>query len=227
MIKLSNIKKIYKGSGIETVALQGVSMEVKKSEFISIMGRSGCGKSTLLNILGCMDSYDDGEYIFDDVNVKRLNSIELARFRNKKIGFVFQAFNLINEMTAFENVEIPLGYGGVSQKLRRDRIHTLLDAVGLLDKMNSYPGQMSGGQQQRLAIARALANNPEVILADEPTGNLDSKNGIEIMELLCTLNNTGTTIILVTHDNNIASYAKRRITLGDGIIINDIRSDAR
>jgi putative ABC transport system ATP-binding protein len=185
------------------------------------MGRSGCGKTTLLNIIGCMDDFDSGEYMFKDINIKELNSKQLALIRNKRIGFVFQAFNLINEMTVFENVEVPLGYAGMPRKQRKEIVLEMLEKVGLIDKVKNYPSQLSGGQQQRVAIARALSNNPEIILADEPTGNLDSKNGTEIIELLQSLNNKGTTLVIVTHDEKVASYAKRKIILNDGIIVKD------
>ncbi|AUS97514.1 macrolide ABC transporter ATP-binding protein [Clostridium thermosuccinogenes] len=221
MIQLINVHKIYKGNGVQTLALKGISLEIAESEFVAIMGRSGCGKTTLLNIIGCMDDFDSGEYMFKDINIKELNSKQLALIRNKRIGFVFQAFNLINEMTVFENVEVPLGYAGMPRKQRKEIVLEMLEKVGLIDKVKNYPSQLSGGQQQRVAIARALSNNPEIILADEPTGNLDSKNGTEIIELLQSLNNKGTTLVIVTHDEKVASYAKRKIILNDGIIVKD------
>lgn len=221
MIKLNNIRKIYKGQGVQTEALKGINIDIKRSEFVSIMGCSGCGKTTLLNILGCMDGFDEGEYFFNGESIKLLKGIELARFRNKKIGFIFQAFNLINEMTALENVEVPLGYAGVSRRQRKEIAFEMLKKVGLADKMQNYPGQLSGGQQQRVAIARALANNPDIILADEPTGNLDSKNSMELMELIQSLNKSCTTLVVVTHDEKVADYAKRKITMNDGIIVHD------
>jgi putative ABC transport system ATP-binding protein len=220
-IQLKNIKKIYLGSGVSTIALKKISLTFENGEFTAIMGRSGCGKTTLLNILGCMDAFDEGEYIFEDNSIKDYSENALAAFRNKKIGFVFQAFNLINEMTVFENVEVPLGYAGVSTKERKERCEYLLEQVGLLDKLKNHPTQLSGGQQQRVAIARALAMEPAVILADEPTGNLDSKNGTEIMELLKGMNEKGKTIIMVTHDMNLSKYAKRIVTLNDGEIVDD------
>lgn len=221
MINLTNIRKIYKGQNIQTEALKGISFDIKPSEFISIMGRSGCGKTTLLNILGCMDEFDAGEYFFNGINIKELKSKELSHFRNKKIGFIFQAFNLINEMTALENVEVPLGYAGVSRRQRKEIACGMLKKVGLDDKMQNKPGQLSGGQQQRVAIARALANSPDIIFADEPTGNLDKNNGIEVMKLLQALNESGTTLVMVTHDEKVADYAKRKIILDDGIILKD------
>lgn len=221
MIRLNGIKKIYKGNGIDTVALDNINIKIKKNDFVAVMGKSGCGKTTLLNILGCIDNFDNGEYFFEGVSIKLLNGNELAHFRNKKIGFVFQAFNLINEMTVIENVEMPLGYAGVTARKRRETAYKLLESVGLSQKISNYPTQLSGGQQQRVAIARSLANNPEIILADEPTGNLDTRNSVEVMELLRTLNNNGTTIIMVTHDEKVADFAKRKITLNDGVIIKD------
>lgn len=223
MIKVSNLIKIYKGQGVQTEALKGITFDIMPSEFVSIMGRSGCGKTTLLNILGCMDEFDEGEYLFCGTSIKILKGKELAQFRNKKIGFIFQAFNLINEMTALENVEVPLGYAGISRKLRKEIAFEMLSKVGLGDKIQNKPGQLSGGQQQRVAIARALANKPDIILADEPTGNLDSNNGIEVMELLKNLNKDGTTLVMVTHDDNVADFAKRKIILDDGVIIMDTR----
>lgn len=223
MIRLQNIVKTYKGKGIETLALNNVSMEVGRKDFLAIMGRSGCGKTTILNIIGCMDTFNSGEYTFDGANVARFSSGELQSFRNRKIGFIFQAFNLITEMTVLENVEVPLGYAGIPSKKRKKIAIELLEKVEMSDKLKSFPLQLSGGQQQRIAIARALANNPDVILADEPTGNLDSYNGVLIMELLQDLNDSGKTIILVTHDDKVAGYAKRKVLLDDGMIINDIR----
>lgn len=223
MIKVNNLRKIYKGQGVQTEALKGITFDIMPSEFVSIMGRSGCGKTTLLNILGCMDEFDEGEYLFYGTSIKILKGKELAQFRNKKIGFIFQAFNLINEMTALENVEVPLGYAGVSRKLRKEIAFEMLSKVGLGDKIQNKPGQLSGGQQQRVAIARALANKPDIILADEPTGNLDSNNGIEVMELLKNLNKDGTTLVMVTHDDSVADFAKRKIILDDGVIIMDTR----
>lgn len=222
MIHLENIKKIYKGNGIETVALKGISLDIGKSEFVSIMGKSGCGKTTLLNIIGCLDNYDDGNYLFEELDVKKMNNKTLSKFRNKRIGFIFQSFNLINEMTTLENVEVPLGYASFSSRERKKISLELLEKVGLKDKFKNYPTQLSGGQQQRVAIARALANNPDVIVADEPTGNLDSKNGQEIMQIFSLLHSQGKTIILVTHDENVAGFASRNIILEDGYIVKDL-----
>ena len=220
-IQLKNITKTYLGMGVSTIALKNVSLTLRNGEFTAIMGRSGCGKTTLLNIIGCMDTFDEGEYICEDNNIKNYKENALATFRNKKIGFVFQSFNLINEMTVFENVEVPLGYAGLPAKVRKERCENLLEQVGLSDKLKNHPTQLSGGQQQRVAIARALAMNPTVILADEPTGNLDSKNGTEIMELLKGMNEKGKTIIMVTHDVALSNYSKRIVTLSDGEIVDD------
>ena len=221
LIQIKNIKKVYKSTTVETVALNKVSLEINEGEFIAVMGRSGCGKTTLLNIIGCMDTFDEGEYIFEDNNIKNYKENALAAFRNKKIGFIFQAFNLINEMTVFENVEVPLGYAGIPAKERKERCEILLEQVGLSDKLKNHPTQLSGGQQQRVAIARSMAMNPTIILADEPTGNLDSKNGTEIMELLKAMNEKGKTIIMVTHDVALSNYSKRIVTLSDGEIVDD------
>ena len=206
MIELKNICKSYQTKSQKVEALKNISFFIDDKDYIAIMGRSGCGKSTFLNILGCMDRYDSGEYIFEGKNIKSLSDKELAYFRNKKIGFVFQAFNLIDDMTVRENIEVPLGYANVPKKKRKARALELLS-------------QLSGGQQQRVAIARALANNPKIILADEPTGNLDYHSGVEIMNLLSECNALGTTIILVTHDTSIASYSKKTVNMFDGNFI--------
>jgi len=224
MINLKNITKIYKSTNVETMALNDVSISIEKGEFTAIMGKSGCGKSTLLNILGCMDNFDSGEYLFENENIRNFDEKKLASFRNKKIGFIFQAFNLINEMNVFENVEVPLGYAGISAKQRKERCLELIEQMGLSDRLTNRPSQLSGGQQQRVAIARALAMNPSIILADEPTGNLDTKNGVEIMDILKNLNDKGITIILVTHDQSLSQYAKRIITLNDGVVVDDNKS---
>jgi putative ABC transport system ATP-binding protein len=221
MIELRKVKKVYGNKGVKTVALNGIDLKIEAGEFVSIMGRSGCGKTTLLNILGCIDKFDEGEYLFEGADVTKLTSNQLADFRNKKLGFVFQSFNLVDGMTVLENVEIPLGYAGIPNKRRKEIASEMLKKVGLSDKAGNYPGQMSGGQQQRVAIARALANNPRLVLADEPTGNLDTKSGAEIMDLLQNLNKSGTTLVLVTHDNTVSSYASREILLEDGRIVSD------
>lgn len=217
MIKVINLNKTY-NNGIKVQALKEINLEIERGKFILIIGKSGSGKSTLLNILGCMDGYDSGEYLFSDQDVKSLSSPELARFRNQKVGFVFQSFQLINELTVGENIEMPMGIAGVPRNERKKRVTELLEMVGLEEKESCRPLQLSGGQQQRVAIARALANNPDVILCDEPTGNLDEKNGIKIMELLKKLNEKDTTIIMVTHDLTLKQYADRIIEMKDGMI---------
>lgn len=219
MIELKNICKSYQTKSQKVDALKNISFLIDNKDYIAIMGRSGCGKSTLLNILGCMDKYDSGEYLFEGKDIKSLSGKELAYFRNKEIGFVFQAFNLIDDMTVRENIEVPLGYANVPKKKRKARALELLSQVDLYEKANNYPSQLSGGQQQRIAIARALANNPKIILADEPTGNLDYHSGVDIMNLLSECNALGTTIILVTHDTSIASYAKKTVNMFDGNFI--------
>lgn len=218
MIRINNLNKTY-NSGIKVQALKDVSLIIEQGEFTLIVGKSGSGKSTLLNIIGCMDEYDSGEYLFLDQDVKSLSSRELAQFRNHKIGFVFQSFQLINEITVRENIEMPMGISGVSKSERRARVSKLLELVELEEKIDCKPLELSGGQQQRIAIARALANNPDVLLCDEPTGNLDEKNGIRIMELLKELNEKGTTIIMVTHDLSLKEYAHRIIQMKDGEIV--------
>jgi len=219
MITLKNICKTYEGKEVKTHALRGINLEIEKNELIAVIGKSGSGKSTLLNILGCMDKFNLGEYTFKGRELKYLNHKELAEFRNKEIGFIFQSFNLINELNIIENVEMTMGYAGVPKKERRKRALAIIEKVGMLDKVKSYPNELSGGQQQRVAIARALVNNPELILADEPTGNLDSKTGQDIMKLLKEINKSGATILIITHDQNIAEQCKRQIKISDGMIV--------
>lgn len=220
MIKLKNIEKLY-GTGTYTFkALEGISLEIKKGEFVAIVGASGSGKSTLLNIIGCMDSPTDGEYYFEGENILNKKYKQLATFRNKKIGFVFQAFNLAEDSTAAENVEMPLGYAGIRKRERERLVKEMLTDVGLADKAKSFPKQLSGGQQQRVAIARALVNNPELILADEPTGNLDTYNSSQIMELFQKIHrDANKTIIMITHNPELAKQADRVIEIADGRII--------
>ncbi len=209
---------------VELPVLRGISLRVARGEFIAIMGPSGSGKSTLMNIIGCLDTLSDGAYFLEGKDVSRLDRDRLAEIRNQKIGFVFQFFNLLNRTNAVENVELPMLYGGISWKARRAKALQLLQSVGLSGREYHYPSQLSGGEQQRVAIARALSNNPAIILADEPTGNLDSKSATEIMEIFRKLNNDGVTIVLVTHETDIAQYAKRRILLKDGTIQQDSNS---
>lgn len=221
MIELNNIEKTYKTGEIEFKALKGITLTVEKGEFTSIMGPSGSGKSTLMNILGCLDRYDSGLYLLNNKNITNLNDDELASIRNVEIGFVFQNFNLLPRMTILENVELPMVYAGVSAKERRERALKALDKVQLTPWIKHKPNEISGGQKQRVAIARAIVNNPSVIMADEPTGNLDSKVSIEVMKIFQDLNREGTTIIMVTHEREIANYTKRIIEVRDGEIFKD------
>lgn len=218
-IQIENITKVYQNGKNEFQALRGVSFQIQRGEFVAITGKSGCGKSTLLNILGGMDRQTQGKYLFEDVDVSRLRNKALAEFRNKKIGFVFQSFYLAGEMDAIHNVELPMGYGGIRSAQRRRRAAELLAEVGLENKQKSRPSQMSGGEQQRVAVARAISNSPSVLLADEPTGNLDYENGKQIMGLLRRLNEDGLTIVMVTHDLELAGEADRLIRMQDGRIV--------
>ncbi len=218
VIDVKNITKVYTMGEVEVHALRGVTFKVKKGEVISIMGPSGSGKSTLMNILGCLDRFSSGQYILDGENVTGLDDDHLAQIRNQKVGFVFQNFNLLSRSTALENVELPLRYAGDMEN-RTELAQKALENVGLGDRMHHKPTELSGGQQQRVAIARALINNPAIILADEPTGNLDSKSGNEIMDLLLGLNKEfGTTLIIVTHDPKIAKHTARTVHIFDGLI---------
>ncbi len=218
VIQVREITKIYRMGAVEVPALRGVSFDVARGELIAIMGPSGSGKSTLMNILGCLDRPTSGEYLLDGQPVSQLNDDQLAGIRNRKVGFVFQSFNLLPRMTALANVELPLRYAGMLSGTR-EKARAALEAVGLGNRLTHKPNELSGGQQQRVAIARALVNNPAIILADEPTGNLDTRSGQEIMGLLVTLNrDQGTTIVLVTHDPEIAAYAERVIHIRDGQI---------
>lgn len=217
MIKLTNLQKIYRTKEIETVALENVNLEIRKGEFLSIMGPSGCGKSTLLNIMGLLDAPTSGQIEIDGVNTVSMNDKELAAFRNRQLGFVFQSFHLINSLNVLDNVELPLLYRKVSARERREAAQAVLEKVGLSHRMRHFPTQLSGGQCQRVAIARAIVGNPEIILADEPTGNLDSKMGIEVMELLHHLNKEdGRTIVMVTHNEQQAQQTSRVIRFFDG-----------
>lgn len=218
VINVKNLKKIYKMGEIQVRALNGVSFSIQRGEVVSIMGPSGSGKSTLMNMLGCLDRPTSGEYYLDGEKVSQMNDDELAGVRNRKVGFVFQSFNLLNRMTALANVELPLRYAGVNGN-RQNLARKAMESVGLSDRMDHRPTELSGGQQQRVAIARALVNNPSMLLADEPTGNLDSKSGKEIMELILQLNHEkNMTIIIVTHDSNIAKNTQRVIRLMDGVL---------
>lgn len=216
MIKIKNLEKIYRTEEVETIALNKLSMEVKEGEFVAVMGPSGCGKSTLLNILGLLDDSDSGSFVFNGVEVTQFNERKRAEMRKHNIGFVFQSFNLIDELTVYENVELPLIYTGVKTADRKAKVEAVLDKMKIMHRRNHFPQQLSGGQQQRVAVARAVVNNPKLILADEPTGNLDSSNGNEVMELLTDLNEQGTTIIMVTHSEHDAKFSHRIIRMLDG-----------
>lgn len=222
MIRIEKLTKIFRTEEVETTALDGISLEVADGEFVAIMGPSGCGKSTLLNILGLLDNPDSGEYWLGDTEVSRLKESERTRFRKGRIGFVFQSFNLIDELTAEENVELQLKYIGVPRAERKQRVLELLRKVSMSQRAKHYPQQLSGGQQQRVAIARAVVGHPQLILADEPTGNLDSKNGREVMELLARLHSEGSTIVMVTHSMRDAAYADRIVNMFDGRVVENI-----
>ena len=218
ILSVKGIKKTYVMGTQLVHALQSVTLDIYKNEYVALMGPSGSGKSTLMNLLGCLDSPSDGEYLLNGQNVSKMSDSELAEIRNKEIGFVFQTFNLLPRISALENVALPLIYAGISKSERMNRAKKVLSDVGLDDRMDHKPNELSGGQRQRVAIARALVNNPSIILADEPTGNLDSKTSFEIMEILTSLHKAGNTIILVTHEPEIAEYAKRVIKLRDGLV---------
>ena len=216
MIKITDLEKYYKTEELQTIAINKLSFEVKKGEFVAIMGPSGCGKSTLLNILGMLDDADGGSFVFNDEEVIDYNERKRAHLRKHNIGFVFQSFNLIDQLSVFENVELPLIYIGVKKAERTKRVHKVLEKMQIMHRRKHFPQQLSGGQQQRVAVARAVVNNPNLILADEPTGNLDSSNGNEVMELLTELNAQGTTIVMVTHSEHDAKFTHRIIRLLDG-----------
>lgn len=223
IVELKNINKFYKVGKEKAHILKSINLNIKKGEFVMIMGKSGSGKTTLLNILGFLDKFDEGEYIFNNQDVTRLNESERSNFRNLNIGFIFQQFNLINTLNIYQNVELPMIYNNkYSKQEKKEQIENNLSIVGLLDKIKQKPVQLSGGQQQRVAIARALINDPEIIFADEPTGSLDSDTGIEIMELLKELNKQGKTIIMVTHDEDLTKYASKIIKLKDGLIMEEV-----
>jgi putative ABC transport system ATP-binding protein len=221
MISLSNITKTYHMGKVDFTVLSGVSLGVRRGEMIAIMGPSGSGKSTLMNIIGCLDRPTSGSYRFEEREIDAMTDDELASIRNVKIGFVFQTFNLLPRFTALKNVEVPLIYSGVPARQRRERALPQLEKVGLADRLQHKPTELSGGQQQRVAIARALVNNPPLLLADEPTGNLDSRSGAEILNILTGLNEQGTTVIIVTHDQSVADRCRRIVNVKDGQIVND------
>lgn len=219
IITVDNINKTYKNGSLELQVLKNISFKVDKGEFLAIMGSSGSGKSTMMNILGCLDNQYEGRYILDGIDISKSTENELSEIRNKKIGFIFQSFNLLPRLTALENVELPLVYSSVPKEERHKRANELLEMVSLKERTHHRPNELSGGQRQRVAIARALANNPSIILADEPTGNLDSKSEEEIIEILQKLNKMGKTIVIVTHEPSIGEIAERKIVFKDGEII--------
>lgn len=221
MIRTNNLKKIYLTEEVETTALNNVNIQIEPGEFVSIMGPSGCGKSTLLNVLGLLDNPSDGEYYFLDHEVSKFTERQRANLRKENIGFVFQSFNLIDELTVFENVELPLLYLKYSSGDRKKRVNEILERMNIMHRANHFPQQLSGGQQQRVAVSRAIVGNPKMILADEPTGNLDSTHGDEVMNILTKLNEAGTTIIMVTHSPNYAEYGNRIIHLFDGHVVTE------
>lgn len=221
MIDIQKVNKIYRNGRLELQALFDIDFKVEKEEFVSIMGASGSGKSTFLQILGCLDHATSGTYILDGINISQAKDKDFSRIRNQKIGFVFQSFNLLPKLTITENVELPMMYAGIKPRERRERAVDALIRVGLGNRIKHTPNEISGGQRQRVAIARALVNNPAIILADEPTGNLDSKSSVEIMNIFQGLNNEGVTIVMVTHEPDIAEFTKRRVVFRDGIIIED------
>lgn len=221
MLKTENLKKVFRTDEVETWALNNVNIEVKKGEFVAIMGPSGCGKSTLMNILGLLDNPTEGTYYLDGVEVSKYTEAERTNLRKGVIGFVFQSFNLIDELNVYENIELPLLYMGIPSDERKRRVEEAMERMSIVHRAKHFPQQLSGGQQQRVAIARAVVANPKLILADEPTGNLDSRNGKEVMELLTELNREGTTVVMVTHSQHDAGYAGRIINLFDGQIVSE------
>ena len=222
IIELKDVHKVYDMGAEKVRALNGLDLSIEKGEYVAIMGPSGSGKSTLMNLVGCLDTPSSGSYILNDTAVEKLNDQELAAIRNKEIGFVFQTFNLLARTDAVQNVELPLIYAGVSKRERRERADKALARVGLTTRSHHLPNELSGGQRQRVAIARALVNQPSILLADEPTGNLDSATSIEIMQLFDELHRQGNTVILVTHENDIAAHAQRKVVLRDGKVVSDV-----
>jgi len=229
VIQLHSLAKTYQTGEVEVKAVRGVSLDIERGDFVAIMGASGSGKSTLMNMLGCLDQPTTGDYLLDGIAVAGLNRKELAKLRNKKIGFVFQSFNLLARTSALDNVELPMFYSHplTSLRERRQRAVQALQRVGLGDRLGHHSSQLSGGQQQRIAVARALVNRPELVLADEPTGNLDTRTSIEIMGLFQELNDSGISIVMVTHELDIASYCKRIVVMRDGLVISDTRNEER
>jgi putative ABC transport system ATP-binding protein len=221
MIRIENLEKVYKTEEIETTALNGINLSVKQGEFVSIMGPSGCGKSTLLNVMGLLDKPENGTYKFLETELLQLNERERSNFRKRNMGFIFQNFNLIDELTVFENIELPLIYNKVPASERKKQVTAIIERMNIVNRSGHFPQQLSGGQQQRVAVARALVTRPKLVLADEPTGNLDSAHGNEVMELLCELNEQGTTIVMVTHSSHDASFSNRIINLKDGHVISE------
>ena len=222
LIQLTNVSKVFLTEEVETHALSGIHLQIRQGEFVAIAGPSGCGKTTLLSILGLLDTPTSGEYKLVGQPVENLTARQRAHIRNREIGFIFQAFNLIGDLTVYENVELPLTYRGMPQSERRQRVNEALQRVGMAHRTNHYPAQLSGGQQQRVAVARAIAGSPSVLLADEPTGNLDSSNGEAVMDLLRELHQGGATIVMVTHDPRYEEYAERSVQLFDGQIVEDV-----
>ncbi|MGC9365384.1 MAG: ABC transporter ATP-binding protein [Fidelibacterota bacterium] len=218
MIKMEKVRKVYHTGKIEVEALRGVDLHIRKGDFLTVIGPSGSGKSTLMNIMGCLDKPTSGEYLLNGRNIKQMDDNTLSELRNKEIGFVFQNFNLLPYASAYENVEMPLLFAGVSGRRRREKVTSILNKVGLADRMHHRPNELSGGQKQRVAIARALVNSPNIVLADEPTGNLDSQSGQEIMELFVDLWREGNTIVMITHDPRAKDYTDNYITITDGMI---------
>jgi putative ABC transport system ATP-binding protein len=221
LIKLDGVTKVFLTDEVETHALSGIHLEILKGEYVSIAGPSGCGKSTLLSILGLLDTPTEGEYLLNSRPVQGLSLAERARIRNREIGFIFQSFNLIGDLTVYENVDLPLTYRGMPASERKQRVNEALEKVGMAHRAKHLPSQLSGGQQQRVAVARALAGSPSVLLADEPTGNLDSKNGEAVMDLLSNLHRSGSTIVMVTHDHRFARHAVRSVHLFDGRVVEE------